>query len=71
MGLFVSFRWTYAWVEDFNNYDIMNVVLWILIALCYSQSFREMNDEEIKYWVRGVFSGKYRISNEKNTFQNI
>ena len=60
VGLYVLFRWIYAWVEDFNRFDIMNVVLWVVIAMCYSPAFRRMTDKEFKFWVRGIFDSRYR-----------
>lgn len=62
LGLYVSFRWTYAWVEDFNRFDIMNITLWIIISLCYSIQFRSMTDLEFKRWLGGVFSKKGSLS---------
>ncbi len=58
LGLFVAFRWAYGWVEDFNRLDIMNVSLWMMIAMCYSNIFRDMSDYEFKTWVRSVFKKK-------------
>jgi hypothetical protein len=58
LGLFVAFRWAYGWVEDFNRLDIMNVSLWMMIAMCYSNIFRDMSDMEFKTWVRSVFKKK-------------
>lgn len=65
VGLFIAFRWLYAWVEDFNNYSLNTFVIWIMIGFCISKSFREMSDAEIKVWIRGIFekpsSIKYRL----------
>jgi len=67
VGLFIAFRWLYAWVEDFNNYSLNTFVIWIMIGFCISKSFREMSDIEVKLWIRGIFekpcSIKYRIKN--------
>lgn len=62
LGLFVAFRWLYSWVEDINYFTSTTVFLWIMIGLCYSKSFRAMNNQEVKYWVRGVFDKRYRCS---------
>lgn len=56
VGLYVAFRWAYAWVEDFSKFDLSFVFLWIMIGMCYSRSFRTMDDVQIKLWVRGIFS---------------
>ncbi|TDD95068.1 hypothetical protein [Flavobacterium cellulosilyticum] len=55
IGLFIAFRWAYGWVEDINNFYIQYLFLWLFIGLCYSKSFREMTDKQMKHWVRGIF----------------
>ena len=35
VGFYVLFRWCYAWVEDFNIFSIMNITLWVVVAMCY------------------------------------
>lgn len=59
LGCFITFRWCYAWVEDFTNFDLSYLFLWIMIGLCYSQTFRNMNDTEVKYWARSFFDIQY------------
>jgi len=59
LGLYVSFRWATAWVEDFNRFDIMNLMLWMVIAMCYSKKFRKMTDFEFKIWINKIFKNKY------------
>lgn len=54
IGLYVAFRWCYAWVEDFNRIDLSNLYLWITIGICYSKAFREKTDQEIKNWANGI-----------------
>jgi hypothetical protein len=56
IGLYGSFRWLTAWVEDFNRFDIMNVFIWIVIAMCYSKQFRKMSDRDFVIWLNGIFS---------------
>lgn len=55
LGLFLAFRWLYAWVEDVNNYSITSFFLWFMVGLCFSGSFRKMNNKEVKAWVQGIF----------------
>jgi len=62
LGLFLAFRWCYAWVEDINYFTITTVFIYVLIGFCYSKSFRMMTDDEIKYWVWGVFEKRYAIN---------
>jgi hypothetical protein len=60
VGLFVAFRWLYAWVEDFNNFNVGYFCLWFMIGLCYSKSFRAMTNKEVEYWVQGIFDKRVK-----------
>lgn len=60
IALFLAFRWVYAWVEDINNFSLNYYFVWLLIGFCYSNSFRMMTDQDIKYWVKGIFNKQYR-----------
>jgi hypothetical protein len=59
IGIYLSFRWTYAWVEDFSNFDLSNFLLWLLIGISLSKEFRSMNEKETISWVKGVFKYSY------------
>lgn len=59
LGVYVAFRWLLAWIEDMNNFTLNYLMIWIMIGLCVSHSFREMTDEEVTIWVRGIFDKKY------------
>ena len=61
LGIFIAFRWLYSWVEDINYFTLTTVFLWFMIGLCFSNSFRVMNDAEVKNWVRGIFDKTERI----------
>lgn len=56
MGCYVAFRWAYGWIEDFNRFDIMNVTLWAMIAMCFSPQFRKMTNIEIEYWINSLLN---------------
>ncbi len=55
IGLNVSFRWTYGFVEDFSNFDLTNIFLWLMIGMCYSKTFRQMSNNQMKNWVLSIF----------------
>lgn len=61
IGLFIAFRWTYTWVEEFSNFDMNYFFLWLMIGFCFSKSIREMTDYEMKNWVLGIFERKKNI----------
>lgn len=60
LGLYIAFRWSYAWVEDINSFTLNYFMLWLMIGICFSKQFRAMNNKEIKYWIRGIFDIRYR-----------
>ena len=55
-GIYLSFRWSYAWVEDINSFTLNYFMIWSIIAFCLSLNFRKMTDEEINIWVKSVFN---------------
>lgn len=59
IGIYVAFRWMYSWVEDINNFSLNYFMLWIMIGLCFSHSFRIMSNYEVTVWIRGVFDKRY------------
>lgn len=61
VGLYVAFRWCTGWVEDFNRFDIMNIVLWMAIAMCFSAEFRSYDDKMFKDWVLGIFKRSKKV----------
>jgi len=62
VGLFIAFRWSYAWVEDINGFSLTTVFLWLTIGFCFSKSFRTMTDKDVKYWVRGILNSYNNLS---------
>jgi len=64
LGIYVSFRWLTAWIEDFNRFDIMNLFIWIVVGMCYSKQFRKMSDQDFKIWMKGIF----KRNNKKQSF---
>lgn len=60
VGLYIAFRWVYAWVEDFSLFDLSYIFLWMMIGMCLSNSFRNMTDSQFIYWLKGIFNSNYR-----------
>ncbi len=61
LGIFIAFRWTYSWVEDVNDFSLNYYMLWLMIGLCFSKSFRAMTDDEVTHWARSIFTKKRRL----------
>lgn len=62
LGIYISFRWVFAWVEDVNYFTLTTFMLWLILGLAFSSSFRKMTDKELIFWVRGIFEKKYRMA---------
>lgn len=54
IGVYVSFRWLFAWIEDFSRFDLNYLFLWILIGICYSPIFRNMSNQDFKIWLSNI-----------------
>lgn len=65
VGLFIAFRWLYAWIEDINNFTLTPFILWLMIGFCISKPFRKMNNEEMQYWVQGIFNKQKALFNKQ------
>lgn len=48
IGLYVSFRWAYSWVEEYQRFDLSYIFLWIMVGMCLSAKFRDMDDDEFE-----------------------
>ncbi|MCL5129861.1 hypothetical protein [Algibacter sp. L4_22] len=60
LGVYVSFRWVFSWIEDFSRFDLNYMFIWIMISMCFSEQFRSMNNKQFEFWVRGIFEKRYR-----------
>lgn len=68
LGLLIAFRWLYSWVEDVNDFSLNYFMLWLMIGLCFSKSFRAMSDKEVTIWVRGIFNFKQTQAPQKESY---
>lgn len=58
LGVYLAFRWCYAWVEDINYFTLTTFMLWLTIGLCISRKFRKMNNQEVVLWINSIFHKK-------------
>jgi hypothetical protein len=56
IGLFVAFHWAFHWAENYQGFDMNNFVIWLMVGMCFSSSFRKMNEAEVKLWAWGIFN---------------
>ena len=73
IGVFIAFRWAFGWVEDVNYFTLNYFFLWIMIGICFSKSFRNMNNIEVIIWAKGIFDSRYKkeIINTKSKIDSI
>ena len=62
LGLYMAFRWTYAWVEDANYFSMTNFFIWFMLGLCYSPVFRNMDNRALKLWIECIFKNRSKIT---------
>lgn len=55
VGLYLSFRWMYGFIEDFQLLNISTLTLWILFAICFSNNFRNLTNKKISRYIYVVF----------------
>lgn len=55
VGLYLSFRWMYGFVEDFQMLDISTLTLWLLFAICFANNFRDLTNKQISRYIYLVF----------------
>lgn len=51
IGCFVAFRWAYGWIEDMYSFSPMIISLMMMMGMCLSRKFREMNNTEMRKWL--------------------
>ena len=56
IGLYVAFLWMWAFVWEKPADQTFFMMDLVLIGLCFSNKFRQLTDEEVGLWVRGIFS---------------
>ena len=60
IGVSLAFRWLWSWVSEFSAFDLNTLSIWILVALSFSETFRTMTNNEVKYWIRGITDKRYK-----------
>lgn len=66
LACFVAFHWALGWIEDINRFDVTNIFMWMCIAMCLSEEFRNMDDEQFKDWFYHLFHKRKRTLSQSN-----
>lgn len=63
IGVVIAFHFAYGWVEDTIDFNILNITLWMMISMGFSERFRHMNNLQFKYWLIGIFDKQLSYEN--------
>ena len=58
IGLYISFKWGFGWIEDINNMDILTITTWMMIAMGLSKQFRMMSNRKFQNWIKTLYTFK-------------
>lgn len=61
IGVMVAFNWALGWIENFTRFDIMNLTIWIMISICLSKQFRNMDNFQFEYWFKSLFYKRHAL----------
>ncbi len=75
LSIIIAFHWAFGWIEDINNFDMMNFGLWMIIGICLSSKYRGMTDKEFELWFKSIFVNEtitpyHKYVLEKELLQN-
>ena len=52
IGLLLACRWLMFFIEEFTNFDLNNLYVWIIIGMVSSLKFRSLSDDDLKLFFR-------------------
>ncbi len=55
LALYVAFYWAFSWVENVQVFSMFYIFPIIIMAMCMSPEFREMDDDEFRNMVQEFF----------------
>ena len=55
LALYVAFYWAFSWVENVQVFSMFYIYSIIIMAMCMSPEFREMDDDEFRNMVQEFF----------------
>lgn len=55
LALYVAFYWAFSWVENVQVFAMFHIYSIIIMAMCMSPRFREMDDDEFRNMIHEIF----------------
>lgn len=62
LAVWAAFQWFFSWIENGNQFQLLDLMIYANLAICYSSSFRKMNDQEFLIFFRSLFSSPNSMS---------
>jgi hypothetical protein len=59
IGLWISYKGFFSFIEDRLSFSLATLFLFISIGMCLNRVLREMNDHEIKLFIRSFFTKQH------------
>lgn len=56
LALLVAFQWLYGWIENMNQFHLLDLLIFAMLGICYSPGFRHMSDLEFELFFKSLFS---------------
>lgn len=71
LGVYVAFKWLLSWIEEYTMYELNLLILWMMIAMCFSPWFRNMTDKDFELWVKSLFKKNNKHETNCNNYNRI
>lgn len=55
LGILLSFKWAYGWIEEAYSFSIFSISLWLIISICLSKQFRTMTNKQFESYIKNLF----------------
>jgi len=69
LSIAVAFQWMWSWVENDNRFHMLDLIIYIMLAICYSPYFRKMSDLEFEMVFKSIFRDPRKALHDYNKYK--
>lgn len=55
IAVWCAFQWLFSWIENNNEFHLMDIMIYSCLAICYSPKFRHMSDSSFEAFFKSLF----------------
>lgn len=55
IAVWCAFQWLFSWIENINEFHLMDIMIYSCLAICYSPKFRQMSDSLFEAFFKSLF----------------